>query len=262
MNTMDYTGKRVVITGCSSGIGFAAAQALIEAGAVVTGMSRRKPDLPLAAFHSLDLTSERSIDEASAVIDGRIDALFNCAGAPPTVPSADLVKVNFLGPRLLTQHLTQHMGSGSAIVNISSSAGSGWRARVPLLHEFLSISSFADGADWYEANEQLAGHGYLFSKEAVSAWTMFASTSLIVRGIRMNSTSPGAVRTPLLDAAAAAFPPELLAMNERPIGRASEVDEQVMPLLFLNSPEASYINGAELAVDGGHQALQIFAQHN
>lgn len=255
----EYTGKRVVVTGCSSGIGLATARALVDHGAEVIGMSRRTPEVGIAAFHMVDFASADSVEAATAGIEGRIDALFNCAGAPPLLPSAELVTVNFLGPRLLTERALEHMADGGAIVNISSSVASAWRARVPLLQDFLATESFADGVRWWEANESIAGHGYLFSKEAVAAWTMQESASLIRRGIRMNVISPGAVQTPLLHMAATAFPADLLAANEQPIGRPSSVEEQVSPLLFLNGARASYVNGAELATDGGYQASHLMS---
>src|SRR6476620_11169152 len=89
----EYENKRVVVTGCSSGIGLAVANALVDQGAEVIGMSRRAPDLNLAEFHRLDLASVKSIESAAVSLEGPVDALFNCAGAPPILPSIELVKV-------------------------------------------------------------------------------------------------------------------------------------------------------------------------
>lgn len=83
MSYSEYTGKRVVVTGCSSGIGLATAVALIGLGAEVIGISRRRPSLNLSSFHPVDLTIPDTIDVAAAKLAGTIDALFNCAGAPP-----------------------------------------------------------------------------------------------------------------------------------------------------------------------------------
>ncbi|MFE4835221.1 coniferyl-alcohol dehydrogenase [Arthrobacter sp. NPDC056691] len=250
----EFKSKRVVVTGCSSGIGLATASALVDLGADVIGMSRRAPDVGLAEFHALDLTSVESIESAATSVDGEIDALFNCAGAPPTVPSVELVKVNFLGTRLLTEHLVERMSAGGAIANVSSSVACGWRTRLGQIRDFVETRSFEDGVAWYEENEHAVGHGYPFSKEALNVWTLQQSTTLIARGVRMNSTSPGAVQTPLMEVSEKVFPPELLAATEYPSGRRSGVEEQVQPLLFLNSARASYINGADIAVDGGYWA--------
>lgn len=256
MSYPEYLGKKVVVTGCSSGVGKATAQALVDLGAEVIGLSRRHPDLALAAFHPLDLSSRHSIEEAASRIDGPIDALFNCAGAPPTLPSLDIVTINFLGPRLLTELLTDKMPQGAAIVSISSSNAIAWRAHFEVVSEFLATRSYDAGVAWYEQNEDAAGHGYPFSKEAVTLWSMQQAVALSPRGIRTNTTSPGAVETPLLAAARQAFPAEMLAATLEPSGRPSSIDEQVDPLLFLNSSKSPYISGADLAVDGGFAALQ------
>ena len=250
-----YVNRRVVVTGCSSGVGLALSESLVAGGAHVIGLSRRRPAVDLAEFHTMDLTSPTSISEVAAAIDGPVHALFNCAGAPPTASSDDLVKVGFLGPRLLTDTLLDVMGEGSAIANIASSVASGWRRRIPELLDFLRNTSFDAGMSWFRENQETAGHGYLFGKEALVAWTLQQSTLLVHRGIRINASSPGAILTPLLEVAAAAMPAEYMDATLRPIGRASTVEEQVSALLFLNSDHASYITGAELAVDGGHQAM-------
>ncbi|WP_258061227.1 SDR family NAD(P)-dependent oxidoreductase, partial [Arthrobacter sp. 9E06] len=158
------------VTGCSSGIGLAVTEALIKLGAEVVGMSRRAPNLDLASFLALDLASVSSIESVASSVEGTVDALFNCAGAPPTLPSIELLKVNFLGPRLLTEYLVESMSAGSAIANVSSSVACGWRARLDLLNEFTATRSFDDGVAWYEKHEGVAGHGYPFSKEALNVW--------------------------------------------------------------------------------------------
>lgn len=256
MSFVEYKDQRVVVTGCSSGVGLATATALIELGANVIGMSRREPQIGLASFFPVDLTDPTSIESAAGGVHGKIDALFNCAGAPPTLSSVDLVKTNFLGPRLLTEQLIDRMPEGAAIVNVSSSVASTWRTRVHLLRQFTACSSYQDGADWYATREAEAGHGYPFSKEALSVWTLELAVALVSKGIRVNATSPGAVQTPLMEVSERAFPAAMLAATEQPSNRRSSVIEQVQPLLFLNSPRASYVNGADLAVDGGHAALQ------
>ena len=140
------------------------------------------------------------------------------------------------------------------MVNTSSDGGFGWRKKLPLLLEFVAIADFGEGAAWYEAHEEEAGHGYAFGKEAINVWTLQQSAVLIKRGIRMNSVSPGAVQTPMLEAIEAAFPSEMIDVTTEQIGRRSSAEEQVGPLLFLNSDAASYVNGADLAVDGGYTA--------
>jgi NAD(P)-dependent dehydrogenase (short-subunit alcohol dehydrogenase family) len=262
MNSTEYQGKRVVVTGVSSGIGEATARALIDLGAEVHGVSRRKPEgLDLAGFDSVDLGDPEAIRAAYGNRDEHVDALFNCAGLAPMFPPMEVLKVNFLGTRLLTELVATNMTEGGAVVSTSSDGGAAWRKRVPLLTEFLAVESFEDGAAWYEQNEEVAGHAYAFGKEALDLWTMQQSAVLIQRGIRINATTPGSVRTPMLDVIEKTYPKELSAATEQPIGRASTAEEQVPPLLFLNSSEASYINGADLVVDGGYGALLSSAGH-
>ncbi|MFE1665775.1 coniferyl-alcohol dehydrogenase [Microbacterium sp. P02] len=256
MTFADYRGTRVVVTGCSSGVGEAAARALVDLGAEVFGLSRRRPTFPIAQFHSVDLASVDSVDHATSLLSGPVDALFNCAGAPPTLSSREILKVNFLGPRLLTERVIEIMPPGGAIANVSSSVAGAWRDHLPVIREFVDTPSYDSGLAWYEEHEKIAGHGYPFSKQALTVWTLQQSSVLVKRGLRINAASPGQVDTALLEVSQQAFPPELLVASLRPSGRASTVQEQVLPLLFLNSRGASYVNGADLAVDGGNSAIQ------
>lgn len=251
----DYEGRRVVVTGCSSGIGQATAQALVELGAVVHGLAREEVGAPagLTSYRPFDLGSPESIESAAASI-GAVDALFNCAGAPPMAPTLDVLRVNFLGTRLLTDLIVDQMAPGGAVVSTSSDGGSAWRTRLPLLLDFLAVDTFEGGLAWYEEHQDEAGHAYSFGKQALIVWTLLESRTLIQRGIRINTTSPGAVQTPMLEAIEQAFPRDLVAATEQPIGRRSTPKEQAGPLLFLNSAMASYVNGADLPVDGGYRA--------
>jgi NAD(P)-dependent dehydrogenase (short-subunit alcohol dehydrogenase family) len=216
----EYQGRRVVVTGCSSGIGQAAAQALVGLGAEVHGVDLDAPTADLASYTPLDLADPRSITEAVGHIGPHVDALFNCAGATPMIPSSQIVKVNFLGTRLFTELVVDLMGPGGAIVNTSSDGGFGWRKKLPLLLEFVGIADFAAGAAWFEEHEEAAGHGYAFSKEALNVWTRQQSAVLIKRGVRVNSVSPGAVQTPMLEAIKAACPSELIDVTHEQIGVA------------------------------------------
>ncbi|MFK4481675.1 MULTISPECIES: coniferyl-alcohol dehydrogenase [unclassified Curtobacterium] len=261
MDFSEYNGKRVIVTGCSSGIGLATARALVGLGAEVHGVSRRKPDLELAAFDSVDLGDPDAIRRAFADQDAPVDALFNCAGLAPMFPAHDVLRVNFLGTRLLTELVVERMPAGSAVVSTSSDGGAAWRKRLPLLSEFVAIDSFEAGAAWYTEHEERAGHAYAFGKEALNLWSMQQSTTLIARGIRVNTTTPGAVRTPMLDVIEETYPKELSAATAQPIGRESTAEEQVPPLLFLNSSAASYVNGTDLVVDGGFGAMESAAGH-
>ncbi len=250
----DYQGKRVIVSGCASGIGEATARALVGFGAVVHGVDVKHTKTELAAFELLDLADPKSIEHAVGNIGGHVDALFNCAALPPMAPPLEIMKVNFLGTRLFTERVLNLMTEGGAIVSTSSNGGFFWRKHLPLLLEFLAFDSFEDGLAWYEEHQDSVGQPYAFGKEALNVWTMQQSALLIQRGIRINTTSPGAVQTPMLEAIEKVVPRELIDATNRKIGRRSTPEEQVGPMLFLNSSSASYVNGTDLAVDGGYWA--------
>src|ERR1700756_1508384 len=102
---LSYKNKRVVITGCFSGMGEATARLLLSLGAEVHGLDYKPCGLDLAPFQSMDLRDLAPIDTTADRIDGQVDALFNCAGVPSTVAPIDIFKVNYIGPRRLTDRL-------------------------------------------------------------------------------------------------------------------------------------------------------------
>ena len=254
---LDYANKHVVVTGCSSGIGHSTARLLLELGAHVHGFDVRATDLPLQRFTSIDLRSSRSIETAAADVTGRVDALFNCAGVPPGPPPLDIMKVNFLGTRHLTQLLAPAIPAGGAIANVASNGGLGWSGHLADLHALIATDSFATGVRWIETKGELPTHAYAFSKEAIIVWTMTSAIESIKRGVRVNCTNPGAVQTPMLDEIEKITPTAVIDAMAKQIGRRSNADEQAWPLLFLNSDLSSYLNGAVLPVDGGYMAAHM-----
>ena len=254
MESLSYKNKRVIVSGCFSGMGEATARLLLKLGAEVHGLDHKTCTLDLASFNQMDLRDPKSIEGCIDRVGGPIHALFNCAGLPQTAPPLDVMKVNFIGTRLLTDQVLPRMTKGGAIVSVSSNGGLGWRGRMPVLMELLKAETFQAAVDWCEANKDTVREGYALSKEAIILWTMASSFRLIERHIRINCTTPGPTQTPMMAEFEAATPRTVLDAAMRPINRRSTPDEQAGPLVFLNSDWASYVNGVSFPVDGGFMA--------
>jgi NAD(P)-dependent dehydrogenase (short-subunit alcohol dehydrogenase family) len=249
-----YKGKRVIVSGCFSGMGEATAKLLLDLGAEVHGIDYKDSTLPLASFRNVDLRDPGSIDAAVDAIGGKIDGLFNCAGLPQTFPPLEVMKVNYVGTRHLTEKVLALMSEGSAIVSISSNGGLGWSRRIPVHMEMLQVQGYEASVKWAEDHLDQVGEGYAFSKEAIIVWTMLSSFSLIKKGIRINCITPGPTQTPMMNDFEQASAASVLNAAMQPINRRSTPAEQAGPLAFLNSDAASYVNGVCLPVDGGFMA--------
>ncbi|WP_083298028.1 coniferyl-alcohol dehydrogenase [Mycolicibacterium grossiae] len=258
---MDYAGRRVVVTGCASGIGAALVDQLVGLGAHVVGLDVRPPSSPVNEFHHLDLSDPVSIDQAVEAVGGPVDALFNVAGVSSGIGNPLLVvTINFLGTRRFTEALLPSMVPGSAIANVSSLAAAGYRANAAVTTGLLDTSTMSDGVAWCEAHpDALADGGYRLSKEAIILYGMAQVVALGARGIRINCTAPGVTDTPILDQLRSAYGPEFLDSFRTPLGRVAGPEEQASVLLFLNSAAASYLTGQVIWVDGGTVAERIYA---
>ena len=251
MDLLGYAGKRVVVSGCFSGMGNATARMLLDLGAEVHGLDYKSVDLPLASFSPVDLRDPAQIDAAAAAIGGRVDALFNCAGLPQTAPAVDVMKVNYAGTRRLTEKLMPLMPEGGAIASISSTGGLGWSRRMPVLMELIAIGDYARQIAWIESHAPEVGEGYAFSKELIIAWTMLMSNKLVARKLRINCTLPGPTRTPMMSHFVAASGQTVIDAATQPTNRYATPEEQAGPLVWLNSDIANFVSGVALAVDGG-----------
>jgi NAD(P)-dependent dehydrogenase (short-subunit alcohol dehydrogenase family) len=256
-----YDGKRVVVTGCASGIGEHVARQVTELGAEVVGLDLRRPALQLKEFHEVDLSEPASIDRAIASIEGPVDALFNVAGVSSGIGDPlRVVTVNFLGTRQFTEALVPMMPPGSAIANVSSLAASAYRENAVVTAGLLDTESMSDGIEWCRRHpEPVAdGGGYRLSKEAIILYGMANVGTLGAKGIRINCTAPGVTETPILDQLRGAYGQKFLDSFQTPLGRVAYADEQATVLVFLNSDAARYITGQVIWVDGGAVAERIF----
>jgi NAD(P)-dependent dehydrogenase (short-subunit alcohol dehydrogenase family) len=259
-----YDGRRVVVTGCASGIGEHVAQQLSEVGAQVVGLDMRGPALELKEFHKLDLADPASIDRAAASIGGPVDSLFNVAGVSSGIGDpVRVVTINFLGMRHLTEALLPAMPPGSSIANVSSLAAASYLEHRQGVAGILNTRTFEEGIDWCHRHpDELADGGYRLSKEAVILYCMRNASPLGARGIRINCTGPGVTETPILDQLRNVYGQKYLDDIPKPLGRVAEPAEQAAVLVFLNSQAASYITGQILWVDGGNVASRTVADLN
>jgi len=245
-----YRGKRVVIAGCFSGMGECCAAELVRLGAEVHGVDIKQSPVSLASFNKIDLRDPASITTVAGKIGGEVDAVFNCAGLPQTFPAMDVVTVNFLGTRLWTEQWVPRLRKGGAIGTISSTDGSNYLARLPLLKEFIAIGDFDKSRAWLETHAADVGNGYKFSKEALNVWTQQQAFAL-APGIRVNAILPGSTSTPMMADFEKFAGTAVIDLFTAPSGRRALPMEQAYALIFLNSSAASILSGVCVPTDGG-----------
>jgi len=238
-------GKVAIVTGASSGIGAAIAQALSDAGAriVLTGrnadrLARCAQSLGEHHVVAADLTSdgaETRIVSAAIEAFGRLDVLVHSAGVfwPKPFAQAPLedfdtqFRVNVRAPYALTQAALPHLREDAVVIFISSIAG---RVGFP--------SSTA----------------YCGTKGAIELMTKSLAMELAPIGIRVNAIAPGNIRTPMNDRLFESKEYERTMIDRTPAGRVGVVDDIAPVAVFLASDAARYIHGESILVDGGWAA--------
>ncbi len=244
-------GKKIVVTGCASGIGKEVARLIKEAGGYVLGVDLSVTDDYVDELYRADLSDPESIRDLIHVLPRGIDGLANVAGLPPTKPAAKVLAVNYVGLKALTVGLVPKMEDGASIVNVASLAGIGWPNMVSSILESESLA-FADIEQFVKTHDagDSGGRSYFFSKEALIAWTLKNRWTWRDRGIRMNCVSPGPVVTPILQ-------DFLETLGERAAQDAKIMDrpgtpEDIAPVVvFLLSDGSAWIRGTNIPVDGG-----------
>ncbi|MGW1772784.1 SDR family NAD(P)-dependent oxidoreductase [Streptomyces sp. NPDC002104] len=247
-----FTGKSVLVTGAGSGIGRAVALAFAAEGAAVVVAGRTAAPLD----ETVELIEKKGGEALAVTADvtragdvralvrrtvehfGSLDVAVNNAGVfrggGPVVDLTEedwrsMLDINVTGVLLSLQAEVAAMRdqpAGGAIVNISSNLGP--HTRIP------------------------GAAGYLTTKAAVSALTRAAALDHIAEGVRINAVSPGATATTMSllpgegDAERAAR-----MKGESPLGRVSSTAEVAAAVLYLASPDAGSVVGADLVIDGG-----------
>lgn len=253
---LDLDGRAAIVTGAGAGIGAVIALRFSDAGADVvigcrgnragadsvaeriTGNGRR------AVVHQVDLTTASAAEALVArCVDafGRLDALVNNAGAYPVHALLEMgeaewrsvLDANLTSVHLMTQAAARRMLAqerpGGAIVNVAS----------------------------IEAVNPAPGHAhYGAAKAAVVMHTKSAAAELGRHGIRVNCVSPGLIDR---EGLAQAWPDGVKRyLDAVPLGRLGQPTDVADACLFLASPRARWITGAELVVDGGILTQQVY----
>jgi NAD(P)-dependent dehydrogenase (short-subunit alcohol dehydrogenase family) len=249
-----YEGKRVLVTGAAgSGIGAAVVDALLPTGADVFAMDVQPVLAPVTHAFQHDICDERANRDALDAI-GAIDAFFCCSGISSGTPE-QILAVNFLAVRSITTMVAGQLRDGGAACLVASVAGQAWRTHLDDIDPLLATPDFAAGAAW-SGGRTLEPSAYSFSKMALITWTRRQSRRFGEHGRRINTISPGATVTPMMERTFASAPTARLALERRPraLRRFSLPSEQAAAMLFLNSTAASYVTGVDLLVDGGEHA--------
>jgi NAD(P)-dependent dehydrogenase (short-subunit alcohol dehydrogenase family) len=249
-------GKTVLVTGVGSGIGARTAELALQMGADVIGVDVRAPSQPAGLFVQADLGDPASISGLVGRLPPRIDALCNVAGVSGNGGIVQTLSVNFYGLRALTCALAPRVREGGAVVNVASIAGFGWRANLARAKAMVDAVGFPDVAAL--AAEHYAGDeiGYPLSKELLLLWTFRAAQDPLFkqRGIRVNAVSPGPVETPILAQFRAVLGDARVDGDIARVGRAGTASDIAPAILFLCSDGARWINGVNVAADGGLEA--------
>lgn len=251
------TGRTIAITGTASGIG-AATKARLEAGGDrVIGVDLAHADVEADLATAEGRT--RAIDGVLHACGGTLDGFIPCAGVTGTGGPL-LVRVNYYGTMALIEGLRPALeaGTDSSVVVISSNS----TTMLPGLTRDDAMVFLEGTEDAAVAHFESRGYlAYPAGKLALAYWVRSNAPAWIASGVRVNAVAPGVTRTAMTEAAAA--DPETKAGLDQipiPIDRWAEPDELAAAIAFMQSPDASYIVGQVLFVDGGIDALlQPFA---
>ena len=249
-------GKTIVVTGVASGIGRRTAELAGQLGAEVIGIDRTQPEQTFGKFLKGDLSNEAGVAALVQALPDRLDALCNVAGVSGNTGAANTLAINFFGLRALSEALAPKLRDGGSVVNVASIAGYGWRENAARAAAIARTKGFPNPAQIVKDHDIPNEAGYPVSKEILLVWTMLAAHQDLFksRGIRVNAVSPGPVETPILTQFRDVLGDARVNADVDLVGRAGTPADIAPAILFLCSDAARWINGTNLATDGGLEA--------
>ncbi|MEE3849604.1 coniferyl-alcohol dehydrogenase [Gordonia sp. LSe1-13] len=254
---MKSAQRKVIVVGAGSGIGAATAARFHDRGDHVLAVDIKPNQTPATEHRQVDLRDAESIRELVDSIGSGWDVLAHVAGVPGTAADADVLRINYLGMRLMAEGVLPLFNPGGAIVAVASTAGMGWVQRLADLEGLLAATD-AEAVDSWLAGQEPGYPVYNTSKEAVLIYTKRLSGPAWTKyGVRVNTVSPGPVETPILTDFEKSMGKDTLEMVRAAVGRHGKVDDIVPAIEFLGSPEARWMNGQNLEVDGGFLASMV-----
>jgi len=246
MNFCDLSGKNILVTGASSGIGKQAAVSISKQGGnvIITGRNQERLNETYTQlegknhqFYVADLTQEEQINNLVKELP-KLNGIVHCAGIIGPTPAkfirqADISKmtrINFEVPVLLT-------------------------ARILLTKKLLNNSSVVFMSTVATKSPYFGGSLYNSAKSAIEAYSKTLALELVKKGIRSNCLSPGLVNTPLISEPAKEGQMEIVEdslkryLKKYPMG-VGEAQDVANTIIFLLSDEAKWISGTNIVLGG------------